>query len=402
METYDFDKIISRKNTNCAKWDLSEFIFGEKDIIPMWVADMDMPVAKPITEALTKRIEHEYYGYPVPMPYSTLMAIINRMKRKYDWDVKPEWIVTTPGVVPAMYNAIRAFTTPGDAVIHQEPVYYHFQGAIENSGCQRAANVLTLEKGRYKIDYEDLSAKFKPKMGMYPTPSRTNMFLLCNPHNPVGRVWTREELIQMGEIAIRNDAVVVSNEIHCEILFKGYRHIPFASISKEFEQNSIVCMSPSKTFNIAGLEASVIIIPNDTLRKKFEQTRKGILPNLNIMGLVAMEAAFDKGDVWLEQFLNYLQGNYDFLFDYFIKYIPKIKVIEPEGTYLVWLDCRELGMNQAELTDFMNHKARVGLDHGFVFGPSGAGFERINIACPLSLLEEALKRIETAVNELGT
>ncbi|MCP4755492.1 MAG: pyridoxal phosphate-dependent aminotransferase [Proteobacteria bacterium] len=401
MESYDFDRIVPRKNTNCAKWDIAELIFGERDIIPMWVADMDIPVAKPITEALRKRIEHEFYGYPVPLPFSTLVAVINRMKRKFDWDIKPEWVVTTPGVVPAMHNAIRAFTTPGDAVIHQEPVYYHFQGAIESAGCQRAANLLTLKNGRYEIDYEDLAAKFQPKMGMYPSPSRTKMLLLCNPHNPVGRVWTREELIKMGEIAIGNEAVVVSNEIHCEILYQGYRHIPFASISEEFEQNSIVCMAPSKTFNVAGLEASVIIIPNEKLRKQFEQTRKGILPTANVLGLVAMEAAFDKGDVWLEQFLSYLQGNYDYLANYFEKHIPKIKVIKPEGTYLVWLDCRELGLNQAELTDFMNKKARVGLDHGFAFGPSGVGFERINIACPRPLLEEALKRIEKAVTELG-
>ncbi len=401
METYDFDKIVSRKNTACAKWDIAEFIFGEKDIIPMWVADMDLPVARPITEALKKRIEHELYGYPIPLPYSTLIAVINRMKRKYDWDIKPEWVVTTPGVVPAMHIAIRSFTTPGDAVIYQEPVYYHFQRAIEGSGCQGAVNLLTLKNGRYEIDYKDLAEKFQPKTGMYPTPSRAKMLLLCNPHNPVGRVWTREELVKMGEITISNDAVVVSNEIHCEILYKGYQHIPFASISETFEQNSIVCMSPSKTFNVAGLEASVIIIPNDKLRKKFEQTRSGIVPTANILGLVAMEAAFDKGDVWLEQFLDYMQGNYDYLSDFFKKQIPKIKVIKPEGTYLVWIDCRELGMNQDELTDFMNHKAKVGLDHGFAFGPSGIGFERINIACSRATLEEALKRIEKAVNELG-
>ncbi len=300
-----------------------------------------------------------------------------------------------------MHNAVRAFTNPGDAVVHQEPVYYHFHGAIEGSGCQRASNELILRNGRYGIDYADLASKFEPKMGMYPTPSRTKMLMLCNPHNPVGRVWTREELVKIGEIAISNDAVVVSNEIHCEILFKGQQHIPFASISEEFEQNSVVCMAPSKTFNVAGLEASVVIIPNDKLRKQFEETRSGILPKVNVMGLVALEAAYDKGDVWLEQFLDYLQGNYEFLAEFIKKQIPSIGVIEPEGTYLIWLDCRELGMNPEELKEFMNHKARVGLDHGFVFGAGGAGFERMNIACPRATLEEALKRIEKAVNGLG-
>ncbi len=400
MVTYNFDQVISRQNTNCAKWDAAEFIFGEKDIIPMWVADMDLPTARPITEALKKRTEHEIYGYPLSVPFSTASAVINRMKQKYNWEIKPEWIVSTPGVVPALFTAVRAFTIAGDAVILQDPVYYPFWGAIENNGCHVANNPLKLVDGYYKVDFEDLAARFEPIVRVLPSPSRIRMMILCSPHNPVGRVWTREELTKMGEIVIGNGAIMVSDEIHGELLYNGHRHIPFASISKEFEQNSITCMAASKTFNLAGLEASVLIIPNDKLREKFEQTRQGFLPSANIFGMVALEAAFNDGDEWLVQFLDYLQHNMEFLSDYFEHHIPQIKVIKPEGTYLVWLDCRQLAMGPKVLAEFMTRKARVGLDHGFAFGPSGDGFERINIACPRSILAEALNRIKLAVNAL--
>ena len=401
METYDFDKLVSRKNTNCAKWDAAEFIFGEKDIIPMWVADMDIPVAKPITEALRKRTEHEFYGYSIPEPSSVIVAVMNRLKKIYGWNVKPEWIVVTPGVVPAVFNAVKAYTEPGDAVIHQDPIYYPFWGAIESNGCRVANNPLKLENGQYTIDYDDLATLFRPIYRMTPHSPRIKMMLLCNPHNPGGRVWTREELTKMGEIVIGNKAIMISDEIHCELLFKGYEHVPFAMISKDFEQNSITCMAPSKTFNLAGLGASVNIIPNDRLRARFNQVKMGIMPSANIFGLVALEAAYNHGDEWLEQFLDHMQDNLDFLIRYFEKNIPKIKVIKPEGTYLVWLDCRGLNMEAEALAAFMNKKAKVGLDHGYAFGPGGRGFERINIACPRSLLEQALRRIEKAVNDIG-
>jgi len=401
METYDFDKLVSRKNTNCAKWDAAEVIFNEKDIIPMWVADMDIPVAKPITKALRKRTEHEFYGYSIPEPGSVIVAVMNRLKKIYGWNVKPEWIVVTPGVVPAVFNAVKAYTEPGDAVIHQDPIYYPFWGAIESNGCRVANNSLKLENGQYTIDFDDLAALFQPIYRMTPHSPRIKMMLLCNPHNPGGRVWTREELTKMGEIVIGNKAIMVSDEIHCELLFKGYEHVPFAMISKDFEQNSITCMAPSKTFNLAGLGASVNIIPNDRLRARFNQVKMGIMPSANIFGLVALEAAYNHGDEWLEQFLNHMQDNLDFLIRYFEKNIPKIKVIKPEGTYLVWLDCRGLNMEAEDLAEFMNKKAKVGLDHGYAFGPGGRGFERINIACPRPLLEQALKRIEKAVNGIG-
>lgn len=400
MEHYDFDKVIPRKNTDCAKWDASGYLFGSNDVLPMWVADMDLPIARPITEALRRRTEHEIYGYSLSEPESVVEAIISRLDRLYNWKVKPEWIQLTPGVVPSLYTIIRSLTVPGDTVIHQDPVYYPFWSAIEYNGCQVGNNPLQLVGDKYQVDFDDLERQFRPKNRMGVLPSRVKAMILCNPHNPVGRVWTKEELTRMGELVVKKNAVMIADEIHCELLFKGYQHTPFASISSEFEQRSITCIAPSKTFNLAGLEASVVIIPDREIRENFKTTRKGFLPTCNIFGMVAMEAAFREGDVWLEQFLRYMQTNLDFLADYFSRKIPKIKVIQPEGTYLVWLDCRELGLNPSELEDFMNRKAKVGLDHGSAFGPSGAGFERINIACPRSLLEEGLQRIERAVNEL--
>ncbi len=400
MEIYDFDKVIPRKNTDCAKWDAAQFLFGNSEVLPMWVADMDIPIAKPITEALRKRTEHEIYGYSLPEPASVVESVVARLKRLYNWEVKPEWVQLTPGVVPSLYTTIRSLTVPGDTVIHQDPVYYPFWSAIEDNGCQVGNNPLKLVGDKYQIDFDDLKNQFLPKKRMGVMPSRVKAMILCNPHNPVGRVWTREELIRMGEIVIQNKAVMIADEIHCELLFSGQHHVPFATISDEFAQSSITCLAPSKTFNLAGLEASVVIIPNRELRDNFKKTRKGFLPSCNIFGLVAMEAAYRKGDVWLEQFLQYMQGNLDFLTDYFENRIPRIKVIQPEGTYLVWLDCRELGLGALDLENFMNQKAKVGLDHGLAFGPSGDGFERINIACPRSVLKEGLQRIERAVADL--
>ena len=396
---YDFDQVCDRKNTDCAKWDSVQSIFGCEDVIPMWVADMDFPVAPPIVEALKKRAEHAFYGYTMPGA-GVVQAVVDRMQRKFDWRIKPEWVVFTPGVVPALNVAVRMLTRPGDEVIIQEPVYYPFFPAVTSSGCQISTNELNLINGHYEMDFEDLENQFKPKAGMRPIPSRAKAIILCNPHNPVGRLWNKEELTRLGEMAIRHGVVVISDEIHCELLFKGHQHTPFASISKEFEQNSIVCMAPSKTFNLAGLEVSSIIIPNKKLRNDFAKTRAGLLPGPNLFGYVAMEAAYRLGDEWLEQLLEYLQGNLDFLMNFFTARIPRIKVIKPEGTYLIWLDCRDLGMDKMELKMFMRNKARVGLDDGYLFGSGGSGFERMNIACPRAILEEALMRIESAVNNL--
>jgi cystathionine beta-lyase len=395
---YDFDKIYSRQDTNCAKWDAVKTIFGSEDVIPMWVADMDLPTARPIVEALETRARHEFYGYTQPGP-GLIEAIVERLKRKFNWLIEPEWIVFTPGVVPALNIAVRSLTRPGDEIVLQEPVYYPFFPVVKQNGCQVLTNQLKLSDGHYEIDFADLESKFGPRTGMRDTQGRVRAIILCNPHNPIGRLWDKEELRRVGDIVIGSGATVISDEIHCEILFKGYRHTPFASISKEFEQNCILCMAPSKTFNLAGLQASSIIIPNKNLRDSFNEARVGI-PGSNIFGLTAMEAAYRYGDEWLEQLLDYLQKNLEFTLKYFAEKIPRITVIKPQATYLLWLDCRGLGLDDMALRSFMRERAKIGLDDGFLFGAGGSGFQRMNIACPRSILEEALHRIEVAVNSL--
>jgi cystathionine beta-lyase len=323
------------------------------------------------------------------------------MQRKFNWTIKPEWIVLTPGVIPALSVAVRSITHPGDEIMLQEPVYFPFFHVVTASGCQMVNNGLKLIDGRYEMDYADLESKFQPKVGMRATHSRVKALILCNPQNPVGRLWSRGELSRMGEIVIRHDAIVISDEIHCEILYQGYKHTPFASISEEFAQHSIVCMAPSKTFNLAGLEASSIIIPNRKLRESFLDQMSGMVPGVNLFGLTAMEAAYRHGDEWLGQLLDYLQGNLEMTLDFFASRVPRIKAIKPQGTYLLWLDCRGLGMNNDELRSFMREKARIGFDDGFLFGTAGAGFQRMNIACPRPILREALNRIEAAVGSLS-
>jgi len=394
---YDLDKVYDRRNSDSVKWNSLKEIFGSEDIIPMWVADMDFPIAQSIVEAIKKRAEHPFYGYVKPDD-GVIEAVVDRVRRKYNWEIDPEWVVFTPGVIPALNAAVRSISHTGDDIVLQPPVYFPFFPVVENSGCNIAANPLNLKNGTYEIDFEDLERKFKSGGQVFSPVNRTKGIIFCNPHNPVGRVWSREEQIRMGEIVIGSGGVVIADEIHCEILFKGQQHTPFASISKEFEKNSITCMAPSKTFSLAGLEISTIIIPDKKLRDNFVGVRSGIMPGPSIFGYVALQAAYRYGDEWLEQVLAYLQDNLDFMSEYLKKRIPGIKLIYPQGTYLMWLDCRDLGLDDCELKRFFNEKARVGLNSGYMFGAGGSGFVRMNIACPRSLLEEALKRIERAVN----
>lgn len=397
---YDFDCVHSRAGTNCAKWDAVKAIFGSDDVIPMWVADMDFPTAQPIVEALEKRAAHPFYGYTTTGP-GLLSAVCQRMKKKYGWKIEPEWVVFTPGVVSALTTAVKALTHSGDEIILQQPVYYPFFGAVRNNGCQVNNNPLKFRRGRYEMDFDNLANKFKAGSGMMRGSNRIRGIIVCNPHNPIGRLWEKEDLTKVGEIVIGAGATVISDEIHCELLFKGYKHTPFGSISKDFEQHSVVCMAPSKTFNLAGLSASSIIIPNKKLRDSFNEAQAGMVHGPALFGLVAMEAAYRYGDEWLAQLLDYLQGNLDFTLAYFKDKIPKIKVVKPQGTYLLWLDCRGLGLDDKALSEFMKVKAKVGFDDGFMFGEGGSGFERMNIACPRSILKEALERIEKAVKSLG-
>jgi len=391
---YNFDEVIDRTNYHSVKWDELKTKFGDipEDVLPMWIADMEFRSPKPVIEAIKKAAEHGIYGY-TSRPDSYYQAIIDWMERRHNWKVKKDWLAYSPGVVPALSLIIRAFCQPGDKVVVQPPVYYPFFRVIENNGCHVVNNPLKLSNKKYFIDWEDLERKVDDP--------RVKLLILCSPHNPVGRVWQKEELIILGEICLKHHIIVVSDEIHADILFKGYRHIPFASISPAFAHNSITCTAPSKTFNLAGLQTSTIIIPN----KKYYKIYNNILDSLaldenNVFGLVALEAAYRYGEEWLEQLLSYLNENLKFLMRYFKERIPKIKVIKPEGTYLVWLDCRQLGLSTKDLNNFMIEKAGVALDDGYWFGTEGEGFMRINIASPRSFLEEGLKRIERATNSL--
>ena len=318
---YDFDTPINRVGTDCAKWDNRRLVFGTDDVIPMWVADMDFAVAEPITAALHKRIGHPVYGYAWPSA-SLIKAIIDRMNRNYNWRVEPDWIVLTPGVIPALAVALRAFTHPGDTVVINDPVYHPFWSLVPGAGCRVSASPLKFDGNKHEMDFDDLKRRFAPSKPGFMAEPQPKAMILCNPHNPVGRVWTPEELAAVGKIAIDAGAIVISDEVHCELLFDGSKHTPFASISEEFAQNSIVCMSASKTFNLAGLAASVIIIPNPRLRAAFQSTRSGLLPYPDILAMTALEAAFRNGDEWLNQLHTYLQGNLDFLVDFFQKHIP--------------------------------------------------------------------------------
>lgn len=384
---YDFDTVINRRGTNSEKWDMK----GE-DILPMWVADMDFRAPEPVIDAIVDRAKHGIFGYSLYSD-SYYDSIIKWQEKRNHWSIKREWIKYSPGVVPAINILIKALTRPGDKIIIQPPVYYPFFKAIANNGCQLLENPLKYENKIYTMDFEDLEEKAKDP--------RAKLFILCSPHNPVGRVWTKDELVRLGEICLKNDIIVISDEIHSDLIYKGYNHIPFASISEEFAQNSITCTAPSKTFNMAALKTSCIFIPNEKHQKLYENVMESVgLSEGNVFGAVALEAAYTYGEEWLEQLLDYIKGNLEFLKEYVAGNIPEVEVIEPEGTYLVWLDCRKLGMDAKTLEEFMLNKAKLWLDEGYIFGKQGEGFERINIACPRSILQEGLNRLEKAIKNI--
>ncbi|MBS4174823.1 MalY/PatB family protein [Bacillus sp. FJAT-49736] len=388
---YNFDQEINRLNTNSVKWDETENIFGEKDLIPLFVADMDFRVPEPVIEAIKKRAEHGVFGYTA-RDDSYYEAIVGWMKRRHHWEIEKEWIIHVPGVVPALGMIVNTFTKPGDKIIIQPPVYHPFANVVEKNDRVIVPNPLKFEDGRYVMDLEDLENKID---------SDVKMIIISSPHNPVGRVWTKEELMQLGEICLKHNVLVVSDEIHFDLLLKGNQHTPFASISEEFANHSIICTAPSKTFNLAGLQTSNIIIPNNNFREQFTNTLESLLIGMtSTFGLVATESAYLYGDEWLEQLLDYLGHNLDFVTDYIQKNIPELKVIQTEGTYLVWIDCRKLGFDRKTLEQFMLKEAKVALNQGYIFGESGDGFVRMNIACRRSILEEGLTRIEKAVKNI--
>lgn len=399
MATYNFDKIINRKGTNCLKYDYAVERGKPADVLPLWVADMDFTVSEEITKSLHAAVDHGIYGYTQPKD-AYYNAITNWMEKKHNWKTKREWIMKTPGVVFALGAAVKAFTKPGDAVLIQNPVYYPFTNIIRDNDRRVIDNTLVYEKrvtegkSQYSIDYEDFERKIVQE--------HIKLFILCNPHNPVGRVWTREELQQLGEICLRHHVIVVSDEIHNDFVYPGFEHTVFANVDPRFTEFTVTCTAPSKTFNLAGLQISNIFISNETLREAFQkEIDKTGYDEPNALGAVACEAAYRGGQEWLDQLRAYLLENLNFLRAYLQEKLPQIHLVEPEGTYLVWLDCSELGISGKELDQFIVEKAGLWLDGGAMFGPSGADFQRVNIACPRATLELALDKLKAAVDNLG-
>jgi cystathionine beta-lyase len=386
---YNFDEIIERRGTDSVKWNTG-MIFNEPEALPLWVADMDFRAPQPVVDALVERAVHGVFGY-ISRSDSFCQAIIDWAGRRHGWRIEQPWIVTSPGVVPALSLAVQALTLPGDKVIIQPPVYMPFLSIVPDNGRQLLLNPLKVENGRYEMDYAGLEQKMQDR--------RARMLILCNPHNPVGRVWHEDELRRLGDLCLKYKILLLSDEIHADVVFPGHRHIPIASLSPEFGANAITFMAPSKTFNIAGLTSSFAVISEPRLREQFTlfQNNLHISAN-NIFGVRALEAAYTCGEEWLDQLLEYLEGNLDFMLDFLRRRIPRLKAHKPEGTYLVWLDCRALGLPQQDLCGFFARKAKVGLNDGATFGTGGEGFMRVNVACPRATLRQALEQIEQAVN----
>ena len=380
-----FDELIDRKDTHSLKWDRCRAVFGRDDIIPMWVADCDFRAPPAVVEALVRRAEHGVFGY-APHAESYLTAFCAWEKARHGWEISPEWVVFSPGVVLALHACVRAFTAPGQAVVIQPPVYPPFLQVPRSQGREPVFNQLVLSAGGYGIDFDDLEARLKLRDGL---------LILCSPHNPVGRVWTRAELERVAELVIKYDRIVVVDEIHGDMALSGSRHTPLASLSPEMAARTITCTAPSKTFNVPGLQISNIIIPDPGLRGKFVTAaeRMGVeLPNC--FAALAAEAAYRHGAEWLDELLRYVEGNLALLRGFLGAELPQIGLHAPEATYLAWLDFRKVGLEDGALRAALVERAGVGLAGGRDFGPGGSGFQRMNLGCPRVRLEEALDRIK--------
>jgi cystathionine beta-lyase len=388
---YDFDKIVDRTGTESLKWVYPRKVLKVEDAIPLWVADMDFEAPPAVVEAISRRAAHGIYGYPL-VPPSFWQAAIDWLRRRHGWEVRKEWMAKTPGIVPALNYCVRAFTKPGDGVIIQTPVYFPFTNAVENNGRRVVRNPLRFDGRRYTMDLDDLRTKID---------APGQMLILCTPHNPVGRVWTREELEALGRLAVERDLLVISDEIHHDLVYRGHRHHILASLSPELAQQTITCIAPSKTFNIPGLSTAAVVSSNPDLLKKFEDEAERAGFELGqVFGIVGFEAAYAHGEDWLDELLPYLEANVDFMEKFLEERVPGVHLIRPEGTYLALLDCRGLGLEPAALNDFFLKKARVYFSDGTTFGRELEGFVRINFGCPSALLKEALERIELAVRSL--
>ncbi len=388
---YDFDRLVERRGSNSLKWDFGEAFTGYRDLLPLWVADMDFAAPPPVQKAIRRRAAHGIYGYS-DRSAAYGQAVQGWMKRRFGWEIETEWLVWTPGIVTALNLAVQAFTRPLDKVVIQPPVYHPFSLAVTHNGRQLALNPLHLEDGRYRMDPEGLEKLVD---------EGTRLLIFCSPHNPVGRVWSRQELLRLADICLRHGLIIVSDEIHADLVLPGCQHTPLASLSPDIAALTVTCTSPSKTFNLAGLQTSNLIIPGRELRQRFRQALAAaglMLPNP--FGIVALEAAYNQGEEWLEQLLGYLQGNFDFLRAFVSREIPKLKVFPLEGTYLAWLDFRGFGLDAGRIKELLLKEAGLWLDDGASFGEGGSGFQRLNIACPRARLAEALERLARVFGKL--
>ena len=378
---YDFDKVVPRRGTNSYKWDTPE----EEHVLPMWVADMDFRTAPAIIDALQKRVAHGIFGY-TKVPEAYYDAVVRWFEGRHRWRIDPRWIIYTSGVVPALSAIIKALTAPGDKVIVQTPAYNCFYSSIRNDGCFLSANNLVYRDGRYTIDFDDLEAKAADP--------KAKLLLLCNPHNPVGRVWTPEELRRIGDICLRNGVFVVADEIHCELTYEGHDYTPFGSLSERFRQNSVTCLSPSKAFNLAGLQIASIVAADEEVRRRIDRAINiNEVCDVNPFGVAATIAAYNESGEWLDALRKYLRENYEYLCRFFAERLPQYPVLPLEGTYLVWIDCRASGIGSDATTLRLQEEQKLMVNSGTMYGPGGEGFIRLNIACPRTLLADGLERI---------
>ncbi len=377
---FKFDEVISRRNTNCIKWDNS----ADPEMLPMWVADMDFRTAPAIVEALQKRVSHGIFGY-TRVPDEYYEAVIGWLDRRHGLRVRKDWFIYTSGVVPAISAIVKAMTEPGDKVILQTPVYNCFFSSVRNNGCEIVSNPLVYADNTYHMDYEDLERKASDP--------RVKVLILCNPHNPAGRVWTREELVKLGDVCIRHNVLVISDEIHCELVYPGHRHLPFASISEEFLKHSVTCISPSKAFNIAGLQIANIIAPDDEIRRRIDRAiNVNEVCDVNPFGVIATIAAYNEGEEWLDQLVGYIWENYKFMKDFCAENLPDFPLAVLEGTYLAWMDCSALHIPSEELEERLRKEAKLWLNAGAMYGKDGDRFMRWNLACPRERVEDGLNR----------
>ncbi|AVD37471.1 MalY/PatB family protein [Clostridioides difficile] len=396
MSKYNFDRVIDRVGTDCVKWDFRTNCStkAQEDGLPFWIADMDFECAEPIIEALRKKVEHKIFGYSSNDSDKYFNAVCDWYKRRFNWEINRKDIIFSPGVVPAVAILVRILTNSNEGVIIQKPVYYPFEAKVKSNNREVVNNPLIYENGTYRMDYDDLEEKAKC--------SNNKVLILCSPHNPVGRVWREDELKKVVEICKKYDLWIIADEIHSDLIRKGFKHTPLQSLCPEYKDKIVTCIAPSKTFNLAGMQLSNIIVNNDELKKKYQEevTAVGVATSPNPFAIVATIAAYNKSEDWLNELNEYLDNNIQFIDEYLKENLPKVKLVYPEGTYLAWLDFTAYGLNEVELEDLMFKKANVLFDEGYIFGKEGIGFERINVACPQSLLKECMGRLKTTFENL--